>query len=72
MGRKRVKFSDEIRRAVDACGMSRYAICKELGIPESQMSRFMAGTRWLGRENLDALARLLDLHVVAGKPRRKK
>lgn len=71
MAKKRVKFSDEIRRAVDACGRSRYALCKELGIAESLMSRFMAGKGWLGQGNLDALAELLGLHVTADKLPRK-
>jgi len=57
-------FTDQIRRAVDASGMSRYAIAKRLGIPESSMSRFMTGGG-LSFENLDALAALLGLRVAA-------
>ena len=72
MAKKRTRFSDEIRAAVERSGLSRYAICKELGIPQSSMSRFMSGENWLGQDTLDALAELLDLHVSAGKPRRKK
>jgi len=72
MGKKRLKFTDEIRDAVDGCGMSRYAICKRLGIAESLMSRFMNGKGWFGPDNLDTLAVLLDLHVAADKPGRKK
>jgi predicted XRE-type DNA-binding protein len=72
MPRKRARFSDEIRAAVEQSGMSRYAISKTLGIPESSMSRFMTGENWLGQEYLDALAELLDLHVSVGKRRRKK
>jgi transcriptional regulator with XRE-family HTH domain len=72
MARKRLKFSDEIRQAVESSGLSRYAICKKLGIDQAQLSRFMAGKGWIGQDNLDALAELLELHVAAGKPRRKK
>jgi hypothetical protein len=71
MAKKQLTFSDEIRQFVDASGLSRYRICRELGIPESLMSRFMAGA-WLGVENMDALAKLLDLHVAAGKRPNKK
>ncbi|MCI0675726.1 MAG: helix-turn-helix domain-containing protein [Phycisphaerales bacterium] len=60
---KHIKFSDQIRRAVDASGMSRYRVSKELGITESTTSRFMAGG-WLGVENMDALADLLGLQVT--------
>jgi len=72
MVRKRLRFSDELRRAVDASGLSRYRICKELGIAESTLSRFMSGERGLTMKCLDRLAALLDLHVVAGKRPNKK
>jgi hypothetical protein len=68
MAKKRTKFSQEIRQAVDSCGLTRYAICKALGMEQSLMSRFMAGA-WLGKESMDALAELLNLHAVAGKVR---
>jgi len=57
------RFSDQIRQAVDASDMSRYAICKALGIDQATMSRFMAGS---GMElaNIDRLAELLGLMVT--------
>jgi transcriptional regulator with XRE-family HTH domain len=66
MARKPPKFSDQLRRAVAASGLSRYRIAKLLGVSESLLSRFMAG-KWLGQQTLDALAALLDLHVATGK-----
>jgi plasmid maintenance system antidote protein VapI len=68
MVRKRSRFSDELRQAIDACGLSRYRVCKDLGIAESTLSRFMSGERGLTMKCLDRLAALLDLHVVGGKP----
>jgi transcriptional regulator with XRE-family HTH domain len=65
---RRVKLSDQVRRAVDASGLSRYRISKELGVAESTMSRFMSGQGGLSLANLDALADLLGLDIVA--PRR--
>ena len=62
MVRRKTTFTDQIRDAVDASSMSRYRICKEIGIAESTMSRFMSGD-WLGKENIDALAELLGLEV---------
>ena len=47
MGKQRT-FSDEIRRAVDGCGMSRYEICKRIGLDQAVMSRFMSGKAGLG------------------------
>jgi plasmid maintenance system antidote protein VapI len=67
MVRKRLTFSDELRLAVDDCGRSRYRLCKELGVAESTLSRFMSGERGLTMKCLDRLAALLDLHVAAGK-----
>jgi plasmid maintenance system antidote protein VapI len=72
MAKKRFTFSDELRRAVDDCGLSRYRLCKELGIAESTLSRFMSGERGLTMKCLDRLSELLDLHVTTGERRRKK
>ena len=68
MAKRRIKLSDQIRRAVDASGLSRYRISKEIGVAESTMSRFMSGQGGLSLANLDALADLLGLDIVA--PRR--
>ena len=57
-------FSNEIRRAVEECGMSRYRICKELDIDQATMSRFMSGERFLREDTLNKLAELLDLHLA--------
>jgi hypothetical protein len=71
MGKKHGRLSDEIRRAVDSSGLSRYRICQTLGLAESTMSRFMAGGG-METAHLDALAALLDLHLAASKrPKRK-
>jgi transcriptional regulator with XRE-family HTH domain len=68
MGHK--KLSDEIREAVNASGMSRYAIAKSLGIAESTMSRFMNG-KGLSMDFIDRLAELLELHIVV-RPAKKQ
>jgi plasmid maintenance system antidote protein VapI len=65
------KLSDEIRSAVNASGMSRYAIAKALGIAESTMSRFVSGQNGLSMEYLDRLGELLGLHVVV-RPTKKQ
>jgi hypothetical protein len=64
-------FSDQIRHAVDASGMSRYAICKAIELPESSMSRFMNRKSGLNLATLDRLAELIGLAVVV-KPARRK
>lgn len=63
MKQKRAKLSDQIRQAVNDCGMSRYQICKVLGIDQGLMSRFMNAGFGLSMANLDALADLLNLNL---------
>ena len=63
MGKKRSKMSDQIRTAVESCGLTRYAICKQTGIQPAALSRFMAGTG-ITTSTLDKLAEFLGLEVV--------
>jgi transcriptional regulator with XRE-family HTH domain len=65
MSNKRIRFSDQIRRAVDSSGMSRYRICKEAGIDQATFSRFMAGKVGMALPTLDALADVLGLDANA-------
>jgi transcriptional regulator with XRE-family HTH domain len=62
-----VRFSDQIREAVNASGMSRYAICKAIGLNQGAMSRFMSGKSGMSMAALDRLAELLGLRVVDGR-----
>ena len=47
--------------------MSRYRICKELGVNQATLSRFMSRQRGLTLDMLDRLAALLDFTVAAGR-----
>ena len=67
---KRVSFTDQVRRAVEASDFTRYRIAQETGIPESSLSRFVRGEAGLSMRHLDELARLLELHVSVGRPGR--
>ena len=71
MGKKRVRLSDQIRRAVDGSGMSRYAICKAAGIDQGTFSRFMAGKVGLSMRTLDALGDVLELRLLSDKRTKK-
>lgn len=64
MAKQPKSLSDQIRDAVDASGMSRYAICNTTGIGQSTMSRFMHRQGGLSMASLDRLADLLGLAVV--------
>ena len=72
MEKKRVKLSEQVRRAVEESGMTRYSICKAIGMHESVMSRFMNGKGGLQQDSLDALADLLELDIVARKKSGRK
>jgi ribosome-binding protein aMBF1 (putative translation factor) len=65
MPAKLPSFTDQIRRAIDASGMSRYQICKDVELSEATMSRFMSRKGGLSMEVLDRVAALLGfiLHV---------
>ena len=48
-----------LRAALERCGETRYAVSKATGIPESTLSRFVAGGKPLRGENIDKLSGLL-------------
>ena len=72
MEKERVKLSEQVRRAVEESGMTRYAICRTIGMHQSVMSRFMNGKGGLQQDSLDALADLLELDIVARGKRGRK
>jgi len=66
--KRRTKLSDQIRQAIDASGVSRYRICKQIGLDQALLSRFMQGRSGLSVQTLDALADVLRLRIVADGP----
>ncbi len=56
-----------LRTALERCGQTRYAVSKATGIPESTLSRFVAGGKPLRGENIDKLSEYLGL-VLTMKP----
>jgi transcriptional regulator with XRE-family HTH domain len=72
MAKRRLPLSEQIRRAIRQSGMTRYRICKVIGLTQPSMTRFMAGTASLSLETIDKIAKLLDLNIVARRPPAKK
>ena len=64
-------FTEQIRQAIDDSGLSRYRICKLIGITAPSMSRFMSGKAFLAMPTLDKLAALLGMRLVWKKRPRK-
>ena len=62
-------MSDQIRRAILDCGLTRYAVSKAAGIDQSTLTRFMSGERGLPMKTLDVLAGFLRLRIVMDGPK---
>jgi len=60
-------FSDQIRRAIRDCGLSRYRLAQEAGVEQASLSRFMAGSG-VTTTTLDALAKVLRLQITMKGP----
>jgi transcriptional regulator with XRE-family HTH domain len=65
-------FADQLRQAIDNSKLSRYAICKQIDIPASLLSRFMNGKGGLSVETINKLCALLHVRLTANKPRTRK
>jgi transcriptional regulator with XRE-family HTH domain len=64
------KLTDQIRAAVDASGMTRYRICKAIGLNQGTLSRFMRGGG-LSLDTLDKLAGFLGIEAVIKRRKRQ-
>ena len=73
MAKKRPKqLTDQLRQAIDECGLSRYEIAKQTGIDESALAKFYNGHRGLSMEALNALGEFLQLKITLGRRPEKK
>ena len=70
--KRRKKLSEQLRQAVNECGMSRNAIARATGIDKGALSRFVHGERGLSLATLDLLGEVLGLRVMADAPAKKK
>lgn len=66
MGSKKLKFSDQIRKAIKDDKLTCYAISKATKIDESDLSKFVneKKKKMLSLKSLDKLAELLNLQVI--------
>ncbi len=72
MGKRRIQLSDQVRKAVEDCGQTRYRISMETGIDQATLCRFMCGSHGLPMRTLDKLADYLDLNITIGKGRKPR
>jgi hypothetical protein len=64
--------TDTLRRVVERCGQTRYAISKATGIPQAVLSRFVANGRGLRSENIDRLCSHLGLVLTTKQGKSRK
>jgi transcriptional regulator with XRE-family HTH domain len=69
--KRRLKFSDQLRRAIETSELSRYEISKRTGIAQSTLSKFMAGKGGLSVEGLDKIADCLGLNLTSDPAAKK-
>ena len=67
---ERKGLSGELRRIIETCGQTRYAISAATGISQATLSRFMAGERGLPMKTLDRLGEYLGLQITVRSERR--
>ena len=64
-----MKFSDQLRAAIEGSGLSRYQLARETEVSESSLSRFVANGKGLSMDSLDKLAKFLRLSAEFKGPR---
>jgi transcriptional regulator with XRE-family HTH domain len=69
---KKLPLSEQVRKAIDAAGVTRYRIAKETGLSESALSRFMSGERELSLPAVDRLAEYLGLSLCDQSKQKKE
>ena len=60
---KRKTVDEIVRHAIETCGLTRYQISQQSGVPESALSRFMSGERSFTLSTLDKLLDVLRLEL---------
>jgi len=70
--KKRERFSDQLRRAVQQSDLTRYQISKQTGIDQSILSRFVNRGAGLSMESVDKLVDCLGLRLAKSAPSEKR
>lgn len=67
----RLTLSEQFREYVRDCGLKSAEISRRTGISPSMLSQFLSGTKFLGTDNMDAIAELLGLTLIRKEPTRR-
>ncbi|MCE9556752.1 MAG: helix-turn-helix domain-containing protein [Planctomycetes bacterium] len=63
------KILDQLRRAMERSGKSRYAIFKETGIDQGTLSRFARGQCGLSMENVEKVCECIGAKIAITIPK---
>jgi transcriptional regulator with XRE-family HTH domain len=66
------RLFDQLREAIEASPKSRYAISKESGVSQSQLSQFLDGTKGLSIDAAERVAEALGLEVALRRRSRRR
>jgi cyanate lyase len=73
MTRERIPISDQLRRAIKQCGLTRYEISKRTGIDNAVLCHFLHGRRGMSLDSIDRLGVCLGLDIrMVQKPKPNK
>ncbi|KKL08668.1 hypothetical protein LCGC14_2573550 [marine sediment metagenome] len=67
-----MSITDQLREAMEASGLSRYALAKATGIDMSTVHRFYWGVGNLSADGIDKMAEALGMELKPKRPTRKK
>lgn len=60
---------DELRRAIESSGETRYAVAKRAGLPQSALSRLVSSGRGMTIDGIERVADALGMELVL-RPKR--
>ena len=72
MAKRSKKMTDQVRKAIDDSGLTRYRIAQDTDLDESALAKFYHGTRGLSLDNIDRLFEYLELRIVMDRKPTKK
>jgi len=63
----RESITDQLRKAIESAGVSRYEIARQTGVAQQTLSKFVLRERGISLTALDAVAAYLGLELVKRK-----
>jgi plasmid maintenance system antidote protein VapI len=64
---KTKRFSDQVRQAIADAPITRYRLAQLTGVGEPTLSKFVSCKAGISWDSIDAVAKVLGLHVQSGE-----